>query len=80
MQVGNLLKFGPKREEVTTYRRKLHNDELHNFYSSPNIITVFKSKMMKWEWHVARIGKEKNAYFVIGEKVRRKWTTRKTKT
>jgi hypothetical protein len=48
-----LLKFGPKSEELTTDRRKLHNDELHNFYYTPNIIAVIKSKMMKWEWHVA---------------------------
>jgi hypothetical protein len=53
MQEGNLLKFGPKREELATDRRKLNNDELHKFYYTLNIIAVIKSKMMKWQWHVA---------------------------
>jgi hypothetical protein len=47
--------FGPKREEDGSWR-KLHNDELHNLYSSPNIIRVIKSRMVRWAGHVARIG------------------------
>jgi hypothetical protein len=46
--------FGPKREEVVGIWRRLHNEELHNLYASPNIITVFKSRKMRWEGHVAR--------------------------
>jgi hypothetical protein len=40
--------FGPKREEVAGGWRRLHNEELHNLYASPNIITVIKSKRMRW--------------------------------
>jgi hypothetical protein len=40
--------FGPNGEEVTGGWRKLHNEELHNLYSSPNIIRVFKSRRMRW--------------------------------
>jgi hypothetical protein len=44
--------FGPKRNEVTGDWRKLHNEELHNLYSSPSIIKVIR---MKWARHVARL-------------------------
>jgi hypothetical protein len=47
--------FGPKREEDGSWR-KLHNDELHSLYSSPNIVMVIKSKRMRWAGHVARMG------------------------
>jgi hypothetical protein len=47
--------FGPKREEGGS-RSKLHNNELHNLYSSPNIVTVIKSRRMRWAGHVARMG------------------------
>jgi hypothetical protein len=40
--------FGSKRDEVTGVWRKLHNEELHNLYSSPSIITMAKSRRMKW--------------------------------
>jgi hypothetical protein len=52
--------FGPKRDEVTGEWRKLHNEELHILYSSPNIIRKFKSRIMRWAGHVARIGEERN--------------------
>jgi hypothetical protein len=45
--------FGPKRDEVTGGWRKLHNEELHNLYSSPNIIRMIKSRRMRWTGHVA---------------------------
>jgi hypothetical protein len=48
--------FGPKREEDGS-RRKLHNDELHSLYSSPNIVRVIKSRRMRWAGHVARVYK-----------------------
>jgi hypothetical protein len=45
--------FGPKRDEVTGDWRKLHNEKLHNLYSSPNIIRMIKSRRMRWEGNVA---------------------------
>jgi hypothetical protein len=48
--------FGPKREEDGSWI-KLHNDELHSLYSSPNIIRVIKSRRMRWAGHVARMGR-----------------------
>jgi hypothetical protein len=47
--------FGPKREEDVSLR-KLHKDELHSMYSSPNIVRVIKSRRMRWAGHVARMG------------------------
>jgi hypothetical protein len=47
--------FGPKRDGVTGEWGKLHNEELNNLYSSPNIVGVIKSRRMKWAGHVARI-------------------------
>jgi hypothetical protein len=49
--------FGPKRNDVTGEWRKLHNEELHDLYSSPNIIRVVKSRTMRWAGHVARMGR-----------------------
>jgi hypothetical protein len=57
--------FGPKREEVTGDWRKLHNEELHNLYSSPNLIRMIKSKTMRWVGHVARMGKTRNACRIL---------------
>jgi hypothetical protein len=48
--------FGPKRDEVTGEWRKLHNEELHNLYSSTDIIRQVKSRRMRWAGHVARMG------------------------
>jgi hypothetical protein len=45
--------FGPKRVEVTGEWRKLHNEELHDLYSSPSIICVNKSRRMRWAANVA---------------------------
>jgi hypothetical protein len=53
--------FGPKRDEVTGDWRKLHNDELHNLYFSPNIIRMIKSRRMRWAGQVARMGETRNA-------------------
>jgi hypothetical protein len=53
--------FRPKRDEVTGEWRKLHNEELNNQYSSPNIFRVIKSRRMRWAGHVARMGR-KEAY------------------
>jgi hypothetical protein len=50
--------LGLKRDEVTGCWRKLHNEELHNLYSSPSIIIMTKSRM-RWAWHVARMGEKR---------------------
>jgi hypothetical protein len=55
--------FGPKRDEVTGEWRKLHNDELHDLYSSPSIIRMIKSRM-RWVGQIARIG-ENNVYRLL---------------
>jgi hypothetical protein len=47
--------FGPKRDEVTGGWRKLHNEELHNLYFWPSIISTIKSRRMRWAGHVARM-------------------------
>jgi hypothetical protein len=52
-----LLIFGPKRDEVTGDWRKLHNKELRDLYSSPSIIRIVKSRRMRWEGRVARMGR-----------------------
>jgi hypothetical protein len=49
--------FGPKRDEVTGDWRKLHDEELHNLYSSPNIIRMIKPRRMRRAEHVARVGR-----------------------
>jgi hypothetical protein len=59
------LIFGPEREYVTGNWRKLHNEELDDFYSTPNVIQVITSRRMRWEGHVARTGKKRNAYWVL---------------
>jgi hypothetical protein len=50
--------FGPKRDEVIGGWRKLHNGEIHNFYSSANIIRVIKSRRVRWAGCVARMGRK----------------------
>jgi hypothetical protein len=57
--------FGPKRDEATGEWIKLHNRELHNLYSSPDIIRQIKSRRMRWAGHVARMGEGRNVYRVL---------------
>ena len=57
--------FGPKSDEVTREWRKLHNEELNDLYSSPNIVRVIKSRRIRWAGHVARMGEEKDVYRVL---------------
>jgi hypothetical protein len=57
--------FGPKRDEVTGEWSKLHNEELHILYSSPNIIRQITSRRMRWAGHVARMGEKRNLYNVL---------------
>jgi len=54
--------FGPRSDEVTWEWRRLHNEELNDFYSSPNIVRVIKSRRMRWAVHVARMGEERGVY------------------
>jgi hypothetical protein len=57
--------FGPKREEVAGGCRRLHNEGLHNFHASPNIIRAIESRRMRWAGYVARMGKMRNAYKIL---------------
>jgi hypothetical protein len=57
--------FGPKRDGVTEGWRKLHNEELHDLYSSPCIIRIIKSRIMRWAGHVARVGEKRNVYRLL---------------
>jgi hypothetical protein len=75
--------FGPKRDEVTGEWRNLHNEELHNLYSSPDTNKQVKSRRMRWAGHVARKGDEIKVYTVLVgkpegerplEKPRRRWS------
>jgi hypothetical protein len=60
--------FGPKRDRVAGGWRKLHNEELHNLYSSPSIIRIIKSRSMRWAGHVARMGEKRNVYRLLAGK------------
>jgi hypothetical protein len=62
------LHLGPslsKREEVTGDWRRLHNEELHNLYTSPDIIRVIKSRRMRWVDHAVRMGDMRNTYKIL---------------
>jgi len=74
--------FGPRTDEVTGEWRRLHNEELNDLYSSPNIVRVIKWRRMRWAWHVARMGEEMGVYRVLVgkpegrrtlERPRRRW-------
>jgi hypothetical protein len=74
--------FGPKKDGVTGGWRKLHNEELHDFYSSPNINRIIKSRRMRWAVHAAQMGEKTNVYSLLvgkpeGKRLlgrpRRKW-------
>jgi hypothetical protein len=54
-----------KRDEMAGVWRKLHNEVLHNVYSSPGIIRMIKSTRMRWAGHVARMGGKRNAYRIL---------------
>ena len=76
------LLFGPKKDKVTGEWRKLHNEELSDLYSLPNIVRVVKSRRMRWAGHVARMGEEREVHRVLVgkpegksplERPRRRW-------
>jgi hypothetical protein len=72
--------FGPKRDEIRGDWRKLHNEELHNFYSMPNITRMFKRRRMLWTGYVERMGIRgmHTGFLLVSQKERR--LTTKTKT
>jgi hypothetical protein len=57
--------FGQKRDKVTGEWRKLHNEELHDLYSSSSIIRIITSRRIRWAGHVARMGEKRNAYRLL---------------
>ena len=57
--------FGPKRDEVTGEWKKMHNEELNDLYSLPNIVRVVKSRRMRWAGHVARLGEDRGVQRVL---------------
>ena len=57
--------FRPRRDEETWELRKLYNEELHDLYSSPNIVQVIKSRRTRWAGHVARVGEKREVYRIL---------------
>jgi hypothetical protein len=57
--------FGPERDEVTGEWRKLHNEQLNDTYSSPIIVRMIKSRIMRWAGHAARMGERRVVYRVL---------------
>jgi len=57
--------FGYKRDEVTGERRKLHNEELNDLFSSPTIVRVLKSRRMRWVGHVAHMGERRGVRRIL---------------
>jgi hypothetical protein len=57
--------FGPKSDEATGEWRRLHNEELNDLYSTPNIIRVIKSRIMRWAGHVTRMGEKRGTYRIL---------------
>ena len=57
--------FGPKRDKVIGEWRRLHNEELNDLYSSPNIVRVIKLRRMRWAGNVARMGERRGVYRML---------------
>ena len=72
--------FGPKRDEITGEWRKLHNEEISDLYSLPNIVRVVKSRRMRWAGHVALMGEGRGVHRVLVGTQRGKETTGETQT
>jgi len=70
--------FGPKRDELTGEWRRLHNEDLNDLYSSPNIVRVIKSIKIRWAGHVALMGIEETRIQGFGGETCRKETTWET--
>jgi hypothetical protein len=65
MMIMTTISMGPKGDEVTGDWRKLHDEELHKLYSSPNVIRTLKSRRIRWAGHVARMSETRNAYRIL---------------
>jgi hypothetical protein len=72
--------FGTKRDEVTEEWRKLHNEELNDLYTLPNIVRVVKSRRRRWADHVTCMGEERVVHRVLVEKTRRNEAIGETQT
>jgi hypothetical protein len=72
--------FRQKRDEVTGDWSRLHNEELHNLYSSPKIIRMIKSRRMRWARHVVRMGRRGIYIVYLCETYNKKETIKKTWT
>jgi hypothetical protein len=72
--------FGPKRDEATGEWRKLHNEDLNDLYSLPNIVRVVKSRRMRWAGHVARMGEERGGHRILVGKTEGKEAIGETQT
>ena len=70
--------FGPKNDEVTKKWRKLHNEELHDLYSSSNMVRVIKSRRMRWAGCVARMGERRGVCRILVGKTEKKDATWET--
>jgi hypothetical protein len=57
--------FRHKRDDMTGEWRNLHNEEVNDLYSSPNIVRVIKSTRIRWAGHVARMGETRAAYRIL---------------
>ena len=57
--------FGPKRDMVTREWRKQHNEERNDLHPSPNIVRVIKSRRMRWDGHVARVGQRRGIHSIL---------------
>jgi hypothetical protein len=63
--------FRPKRDKIVGDWRKMHNEELRNLYSSPNIIRMIKSRRTRWAGHVTCLGEKRNSYRGFIEKTQK---------
>jgi hypothetical protein len=71
---------GSKTDKVMGGWRKLHNEELHNLCSPPNMIRMVKLRRMRCEWHVARMWAKHNAHRILVGKQQGKRSVQKRKT
>jgi hypothetical protein len=69
--------FGPNGDGMMGGWRKLHNEQLHNLYSTPSIIRIIKSRRMGWAGHVARMGEKRNVYRLLKGKPEEKRSQRR---